>query len=1007
MRALRWRSPAVIAALTICASLAAQASPNCPSEQASVQPVDPHGQCQALTAVVENPASAARDLTGYEQKFSAFMQDLCYRDEKHGWKVDKHIRDTGPWVATLSGGKWSGQYYGTHSPVLIWYSPKMYRWLKVYRPESGSAPQTPAPVPDGAIMIKEMYDEPGAACAGIPFDRLLPTTSGAAVMIRHTAASHDGWFWGWYGWKGWSPDWPPMPESPPLNMSFGLSGCTNCHASAKDSDTFAALRNIKDEPGEPLVFLSQHFFMDASGQSEHGPLTAPQAAAPAARSELASRGLPGFGLPALTAQAAPPVEPYDPAFTHTFWWPGGPPKRDQIVAMPPATYDNVWVKAGKPTAASQFLTSSQCIGCHDAGSTGLQFDMTEPGPGNLMINISPYSTWRTSPMGLAGRDPVFFAQLASETETLHPKKSAFIQDTCLGCHGILGQRQFGIDSPKKNDECAEFSRADVGAVPYPPGNPSAVHASYGALARDGISCTACHHMVLGEKDSKKVAGDPQNKCVEQRQKALNPGLKDFAKTFTGSFLVGKPDQLDGPFQDPKTKSMANYMGIDPAHNQNVLSSELCGTCHTVHLPVLQDGKTIAHIYEQTTYPEWAFSAYRTGSTPDGGLPLGAGSLAQSCQGCHMPSKTAAGDPFRSKIASIQEYNNFPEAENTLAPKDIDLPVRSGFAKHTLVGLNLFLLKMAGKFPDLFGIPTQDPMLTTDGVNPISATEAAMIDQAATRTATVKVSDLKLEAGDLSAKVTVTNLAGHKLPSGVGFRRAFIAFDVLDANEKVLWSSGRTDGAGVIVDGMSSPIKGELWWKNDCSARIDPDARIHQPHYQVITRQDEAQIYQELVSTPPKTGKAVCGPDAKPAGQLTTSFLSICSKVKDNRLLPHGFLDRPDREKISVALGAGKEMAEDTDPVGVGNDPDYRNGGGGDSLVYRVPLAALNGAKPASVRATLYSQATPPFFLQDRFCTSHSKDTERLYYVAGKLKLADTPVQDWKFRLASSGAVPVR
>ena len=176
---------------------------------------------------------------------------------------------------------------------------------------------------------------------------------------------------------------------------------------------------------------------------------------------------------------------------------------------------------------------------------------------------------------------------------------------------------------------------------------------------------------------------------------------------------------------------------------------------------------------------------------------------------------------------------------------------------------------------------------------------------------------------------------------------------------------------------------------------------------MIAREDEAQIYQELVSTPPKTGKAVCGPDAKPAGQLPTSFLSICSKVKDNRLLPHGFLDRSDREKISVALGAGKELAEDTDPVGVGSDPDYRNGGGGDSLVYRVPLAALNGAKPASVRATLYSQATPPFFLQDRFCTSHSKDTERLYYVAGKLKLNGTPAQDWKFRLASSGAVPVR
>ena len=34
---------------------------------------------------------------------------------------------------------------------------------------------------------------------------------------------------------------------------------------------------------------------------------------------------------------------------------------------------------------------------------------------------------------------------------------------------------------------------------------------------------------------------------------------------------------------------------------------------------------------------------------------------------------------------------------------------------------------------------------------------------------------------------------------------------------------------------------------------------------------------------------VCGVGAKPAGELTTSFLSICAKVKDNRILPQGFL----------------------------------------------------------------------------------------------------------------------
>ena len=37
------------------------------------------------------------------------------------------------------------------------------------------------------------------------------------------------------------------------------------------------------------------------------------------------------------------------------------------------------------------------------------------------------------------------------------------------------------------------------------------------LARDGISCTACHRMVLGEKANAAAAGTPENACVAERQ----------------------------------------------------------------------------------------------------------------------------------------------------------------------------------------------------------------------------------------------------------------------------------------------------------------------------------------------------------------------------------------------------------------------------------------------------------------------------------------------------------
>jgi hypothetical protein len=760
-------------------------------------------------------------------------------------------------------------------------------------------------------------------------------------------------------------------------MGFGQY-CTNCHASAANNHTFSALKNIKGEQGEPLVFLSQSFFLDPSMLSLHASI-----------------------LQAGT-QPAPKEPDFNAAFTKIFWTMGGPPARDTIVEMPPETYDNVWVKAGAPTVASQYVTSDQCLGCHSAGGTGLQFDMTQPGTADKLINISPYGTWRGSPMGLAGRDPIFFAQLASETQTFHPTVAPMVQDTCLGCHGILGQRQSAIDRHGATGTCGEFPRATVDAVPYPPEHPIAKLANYGALARDGISCAACHRMVLGQADSAKYQGEPQNTCVKERQALLNPGLSGLAATFTGSFLVGPPDQMFGPFQDPKKKPMKQAIGNDPEHNANVSSSELCGSCHTVHLPILHRGQTIGHTYEQTTYPEWAFSDYRTGMTPDGPLPLGGGVQAQSCQACHMPNKDARGNPNRSKIAAIQEYSNFPQAEYTLPPADLDLPVRSGFGKHTLVGLNVFLLKMAWQFPEILGIRRADPMLGKRGIDSIPTAEGAMLEQAANRTASVNVNDVRTEGDVLSARVSIINKVGHKFPSGVGFRRAFVEFKVLDGNNNVLWASGRTNGAGVIVDDKGDPIAGELWWKNDCSARIDPEARIHQPHYQSIARQDQAQIYEELLSTPPNVAAPQCGPNIRPAGQLTTSFLSICTKVKDNRLLPHGFLALEDRIKVARALGAGPDMAEDVDPVAVDDDPDYR-AGGGDSLLYRVPLAELAG-KPAAVQATLYYQATPPYFLQDRFCTSNSNDTKRLYYVAGKLDLSGTPAQDWKLRVVTSGPV---
>jgi hypothetical protein len=957
------------------------ASTVCTSERATPLQTTDRTLCAELAKAVRSPR--ALPLDAYQAKLAQFLRNFCHRDEASGWARDKHVRDTGPFVGTLKDGKWTGTYFGTHAPVITWYSPDMLEWLKSNRSEEYVVPLAPQQVPDGAIMVKEMFPPPAAACAKLDPLHLMPT-SGAAVMVRDAGGSYDGWFWGWFGWseKDWRPDWPAPASNDYPYMGFGLY-CMNCHGSARDNSTFASLRNIKGEAGDPLVFLSQTFILAPTFESFH---------------ETITKSKP---------EAAPPPEPpYPSLFTRLFsLLSKAQPSAATVVAMPSETYDHVWAAAGTPNARTQMVTSTQCIGCHSAGGTGLQFDMTEPGPDNKMVNVSPYGTWRSSPKGLAGRDPIFFAQLASEVETYHPESRQAIEDTCLGCHAVQGQRQFASDSHADSGTCRPFARDDLKAIPFQANDEVRALAHYAALARDGVSCTTCHSMVLGKSDSTAVQSQPQNACIDARQERTNPGLTGLARTFTGNFLLGAPGKLYGPFRDPKQKPMVNATGMVPEHSEHVRSSEVCASCHTVHLPVLHRGKTVTRTYEQATYPEWAFSAYRTGTTVDGPLPLGAGANTRTCQDCHMPNRDAFGLPYQSKIATIQEYSNFPQAEHTLPAQDIDLPVREGYARHTLVGLNLFLIKMAQQFPRLLGIATEDPMLTAKrGVDMLTTTENAMLYQARHRTADVSIDEVRRDRGVLSAKVTITNRAGHKFPSGVAFRRAFIEFSVLDAQDRVLWSSGRTNASGVIVDERGTPIAGELRWRADCSARINPLARVHQPHYQVIARQDQAQIYEELVAKPADEAAPVCGAGAKPAGELTTSFLSLCAKVKDNRLLPTGFLPHQDRVSIAEALGANHELADDVSPVAVGDDPDYVSGGA-DTVTYRVPLAQLRG-RAVAVRAMLYYQATPPYYLQDRFCTSRSEDTARLYYMAGRLNVASTPVKDWKLQVGPSTQVDI-
>ena len=973
---LRWIAIA-LSLLFMCDVGKAQAPRICPAAQAEAQVPKNLALCASLESDIRGPGKMRLDQ--YEAKLQTYLANYCHRNRAAGWRSDKRLRDTGPFTLVLDNGKQSGKEFGTHASVIVWYSPEMLAWLKANRLASGEATRLATPIPDGAVMVKEMYPAPASTCVGADPKMLMPT-SGAAIMVRDNKTARDGWFWGWFGWLGssrWKPDWPASPASVYPNMGFGQY-CLNCHASARDNETFASLRNIENEPGEPLVYPSQGQTPPLRELSHHEEIarttakTAEMAEPGQASTYFASLGLEDMPLPTLL----------------------------KVAQLPPATYDNVWARP-RNDPMDGFLTSDQCVGCHDAGGTGLQFDMTAQSPEGSRVNLSPYGTWRTSPMGMAGRDPIFLGQLASETDTFHQSSKALIEDACFGCHGVLGQRALAAVSRRQDGRCQPLTRDMLAITPFPTGDdPVGALADYAGLARDGVSCVACHRMVFGA-EAEHVHADPQNACLDERRAVLTPGLSGFAASFTGSFDMGAPDVLKGPFDKPLSMPMQHALGIKPVADKSIESAELCGSCHTVHLPILKDGVVVGHTYEQTTYAEWAFSAYRSGATPAGALPFGAGAQAETCQGCHMRRDDGAGHALRSKIASIQEHNGFPETENLLPASDIDLPMRDNYAAHTLVGLNFALVEMARQYPGVLGLPALDPMLGDGAVAPLVSTGREILSQAREHTATIAVSDVRMTDTTLDATVKVTNLTGHKFPSGVGFRRAFIDLTVRDASDAVLWASGRTNAAGVLLDGGGRVLDGEFWWKPDCSARIAPEAQRHQPHYEDIDRQDEVQIYEDLSASPGDGPPQACILGAA-QGPLTTSFLSRCTRVKDNRLLPSGFLGLEDRTRIAASLGAARDLAEEAGPAAVGADPDYVQGGG-DTLRYHVPLKGL-AAAPASMEATLYYQSTPPYYLQDRACTSSGKDTQRLLFLVSNLRVAGTAMASWKLKVATSGRV---
>ena len=929
-------------------------------------------------------------LPQFQAQLKSFLSSKKYQTLK--WCEDKKFRDTGPFV--------NGVSYGVHPTVKIYYSPAVINWL--LKKDSGK------PIPDGAMIVKEQYTAPAARYQLKPPQAI----NGWTIMIKDSKGSQDGWYWAEM-WDAQCVDNNNPPFAVPY-AGFGLY-CVRCHASAEKEHTFTYSKNIKGFPGDP-----DSYFVDLSWASTpvsgHG--SAP--AQPCNEAATSDRDVPTAGHnPDATdvqeqavfrqmAELRPAT--IDPQFV-AFYKSIAPVPLNKVQKFPGETYDHIFPKniGSQPaSSANKFLTSDQCMGCHSGGTYGnvMLYQGTKQKDGTTpVMNVSPFGEWRWSPMGLAGRDPVFYAQLDSEIEFVKsffkndPAKVAekikTINNTCFKCHGVMGKRR--LDDDHGGTDKGNFEREMVYAT-YDTNSTSDTFV-YGALARDGVSCMACHRI------------------VEDKIPFI-----DFLKTrITGNFTTGNPLELFGPFKDDEivTDPMNNSLAIKPKHSPYIQSSRMCGNCHTINLPLMDNPNADPnkpHL-EQVTYLEWLNSGYQN--------EVGTNSKSQTCQNCHMPTKytNSAGTlniPLIQQPIAFIEDDQYPQTGNRLPDDKIRVRFREeGFARHQFQGLNVTLLEMFRQFMfpyksngtnilanEILGVRQNDYMSGLDG---LSTAIDSFKQQAQNSTAEVSVSEPAFTNGKLVADVKVTNKTGHRFPSGVGFRRAFLEFRVVDnATNKTVWCSGCTNELGVIMNG-SERLRSELFDVytdgtppatlgypaacNKAVAGVSP--QYYQRHYfwdpqknsgSAIMRQDQVQIYEEL--------------NLNIDCHMTTSFLRRDYQLKDNRLLPLGWSRsgplNPDKTPYIPA-----DYLHETYPVSVGGDPAYDDGSGTNIVRYEIPLSAF-ATRNVTITATLYYQSIPPYFLHDRFSQApNSPATQRLYYLTSNLQTKGTPIENWKFLITSA------
>lgn len=378
------------------------------------------------------------------------------------------------------------------------------------------------------------------------------------------------------------------------------------------------------------------------------------------------------------------------------------------------------------------------------------------------------------------------------------------------------------------------------------------HAYYDA-AMNGVSCTVCHQI---EDDASLGTLDG----------------------FSGKYKFNDSKTLYGQYSGVITQPMINNTGYTPAYSAHISDSAMCATCHNLKTPFVDAQGNLLTTTADTEFPEqMPYTEWQSSIFDD------AGSDPQSCQDCHMPTTTS--------IVSTRPQ---------------DLPARSAFAKHELVGGNTVMLNLLKENTAQLGVTSGD-------LDTAISRSREMLQSSVT----VEIVSATVDDDLLEARVALENHSGHKTPSGYPSRRMWLHFVVTDEDNNIVFESGRVNADGSIV-----------------AADNDADQRRLEPHYDLITSADQVQIYEPVMGDSDSN--------------ITYTLLRGAQYLKDNRLTPKGFNKLAVPDDVAVK---GQAL----------NDSNFNLGA--DEIIYRVPVPERGNL---TVNVSLNYQIIGYGFLQDLY-----------------------------------------